>query len=163
MVAGICDGVLTALTLVAGKLLGPEAGVTASLALRVAVAAAISGAFIFFVAHYSVLRAELVEAERQLNLTESGRMATTHLGRAILTEAVCQALVTSLCSFAGALLPLLVGVLMPMLTIIVALVALGMLGAFLGHTVHGRPLFWAVGLFVGGIALTGVGFYLRIV
>jgi hypothetical protein len=56
LVAGLSDGILTALTLAAGKLLGPEAAMSPGLALRVALAAAVSGAFVFFVAHYAVLR-----------------------------------------------------------------------------------------------------------
>lgn len=163
VVAGLCDGILTALTLAAGKLLGPQAGISLSLSLRVAVAAAVSSAFVFFVAHYAVLRSDLYEAERQLNLTERGRMATTRLGNMVLEEAGCQALVSSLCSFSGALLPLLVGVWLPALGILVALAALALLGAFLGNTVHGRPLSWAVSLVVGGVVLAWVGFYLKIV
>jgi predicted membrane protein (TIGR00267 family) len=163
LVAGLGDGILTALTLAGGRLLGPEPAMSVGLALRVAVAASISGAFIFFVAHYAVLRGELVEAERQLNLTTHGRLVTTRLGRAALIEAASKALISTLFSFSGALLPLVAGVIWPVLAIVVALVALTLLGAILGRMAHGRPLIWAAGLLAGGIALAYIGLSLRIV
>jgi predicted membrane protein (TIGR00267 family) len=163
LVAGLGDGILTALTLAGGKLFGLEAAMSADLALRVAVAAAVSGAFIFFVAHYAVLRGELVEAERQLNLTEHGRMLTTRLGRAVLTEAGTKALVTAAFSFSGALLPLLVGVVWPILAVAVALAALTVLGGILGKMAHGRPLTWGASLLVGGIVVAYIGYSLRII
>lgn len=136
------------------------------LALRVGAAAAISGAFIFMVAHYAELRGELVEAERQLNLTAHGRFATTLLGRAAFNEAVVGALIASICTFCGALLPLLVGVFVPQvrwLAIVVALLALGLLGYFLAWAVYGHPLRWMIALVVGGIVLAFVGMQLDIV
>jgi predicted membrane protein (TIGR00267 family) len=163
LVAGLGDGILTALTLAGGKLLGPEAAMSFDLALRVAVAAAVSGAFIFFVAHYAVLRSELVEAERQLNLTEHGRLVTSRLGRAALIDAGSKAMVTAVFSFSGALLPLIVGVVWPVLALVVALAALTVLGSSLGKIAHGRPLIWAVSMLAGGIAVAYIGFSLKIV
>jgi predicted membrane protein (TIGR00267 family) len=113
LVAGFCDGILTALTLASGKILDSNSSVTAGLALRVAAAAGISGAFTFFVAHYAELRGELFEAEKQLNLTTHGRLAKSRLGRAVLFESMIGASVASICSFWGALIPLTVTVLTP--------------------------------------------------
>lgn len=163
LVAGLGDGILTALALAGGKLLEPQASMSADLALRVAIAAASSGAFIFFVAHYAVLRGELVEAARQLNLTDEGRLVATRLGRSALIEAATKALITAAFSFSGALLPLLVGVVWPLLAIAVALAALAVLGATLGHMAHGGRLTWALSLLVGGIAVAAIGYALRIV
>jgi predicted membrane protein (TIGR00267 family) len=163
LVAGLCDGILTALTLAAAKLLGPATAMSPGLALRVAVAAGASGAFIFFAAHYAVLRGELVEAERQLSLTGHGKLASTRLGRAALREAAGRALASSLSSFCGALLPLMVGAYLPVIAILLALAALAALGTVLGATVHGRPLSWAAGLSAGGIVLATLGLYLKIV
>lgn len=163
LVAGFGDGILTALILAGGTLLGPEAAMSFSLALRVAVAAAVSGAFIFFVAHYAVLRGELVEAERQLNLTERGRLVTTRLGGAALAEAGSKAVITAVFSFTGALLPLMIGVVWPILAIIVALAALTFLGIILGKMAHGRAPAWAISLLVGGIVVAYIGFILGIV
>ncbi len=163
LVAGLGDGTLTALTLAGGKLLGPKAAISPGLSLRVAVAAAVSGAFIFFVAHYAVLRAELVEAERQLSVTEHGRLVATRLGTAALTEAWSKALVTAALSFTGALLPLLVGAVWPIAGIAVALTALTLLGVVLGRMARGRPLTWGLSLLVGGIVVAYVGYLLDIV
>ena len=54
-VLGLTDGILTALTLGAGHMLAAAAPATPGLAFRVAGAAAVSGAFVFLVAHYADL------------------------------------------------------------------------------------------------------------
>lgn len=166
LVAGWCDGILTALTLASGKLLEANIPIDFSLALRVATAAAVSGGFILFVAHYAELRGELVEAERQLNLMSRGRFATTRLGRAVLREAVLGSLIAGICSFCGALLPLMVGALLPdqsWCAIAVALVTLALLGGVLGKVVYGSPLRWSVALLLSGMLLAYVGLQLDII
>ena len=165
LVAGLSDGILTALTLGAGHMLPGSSPMSVSLALRVACAGAVSGAFVFFVAHYAERRGELVEAERQLNLTSHGRLATSRLGRAAIKEAAIQAAIASGCSFCGASLPLLVSALIPQprwLGVLVALMVLCLLGYFLAHTVYGHALRWMAGLLLGGIALTLLGVWLDI-
>ncbi|MBN9121865.1 MAG: hypothetical protein J0I06_22445 [Planctomycetes bacterium] len=166
LIAGVCDGILTALTLTAARLLDPASPVGYGLAVRVAAAAFLSGAFVFFVAHYAELRVQLVRAERELNLTSHGRLATTRLGRAVAAEAATAALVASLACFAGALIPLLVAAAIPRPTwlgIGVAIAALGVLGGILGWAVYGRPLRWAVLLTAGGGVLTAIGAQLHVV
>jgi predicted membrane protein (TIGR00267 family) len=165
LVAGLSDGILTALTLGAGHMFPGHPPMSLSLAVRIGLAGAISGAFIFMVAHYAELRGALVEAERQLNLARHGRFATTRLGRAAFIEAVIGALIASACTFCGALLPLLVGVCVPQirwLSIVVALLALGLLGYLLALTVYGHPLRWVAAVMVGGVALAYVGMQLGI-
>ncbi len=166
LVAGLCDGILSALILAAGRILNPGLPMSSGLAFRVAAAAAISGAFIFFVAHYAELRGDLVRAEKHLNLRPHGKLVTSKLGHVILWEATEGALIASACSFCGALLPLLFGVYLPgppWLAVALALFALAMLGVFLARTVHGSPFNWAVGLMLGGAFLTGVGAELHII
>jgi len=165
LVAGLSDGILTALVLGAGHMLPGRLPMDPGLALRVGTAAAVSSAFVFLVAHYAELRGKLVEAERQLNLTKHGQFATTRLGRAALIEAMVGALIASLSTFCGALLPLLVGAFMPQvrwLAIVVALLALGLLGYFLARMVYGHPLYWMIALTVGGILLALLGMRLNI-
>ena len=165
LVAGLSDGILTALTLGAGHMLPGSAPMGVSLALRVACAAAVSGAFIFFVAHYAERRGELVEAERQLNLTSHGRLATSRLGRAAMREAVVQAAIASGCTFCGALLPLMASALIPQPRwpgALVALLALCLLGYFLARTVYGHILRWMLGLVLGGVVLALLGVWLDI-
>ena len=103
---GLADGILSALLLASGRLLGSDRGVDASLALRVAAGALATSGFVFYVGRYAELRGRLMHAERQLNLTSRGRLATTHLGRAVLFEALGDAAVSGASCFAGALLPL---------------------------------------------------------
>jgi Uncharacterized membrane protein len=166
LVAGLTDGILTALTLGAGHMFLSGSQITVGLAFRVAFAAAISGAFIFLVAHYADLRGELVEAERQLNLTSHGKLAASQLGRAAFFDAVIKAMVASLCTFAGALLPMLVGALIARprwLPMAVSLAALSLLGFFLARTVWGRPWRWMLALVLAGVVLTYLGAKLKIV
>ncbi len=165
LVAGLCDGILTALTLGAGRLFDVAAPMNFDLALRVATAGGVSGLFIFVVAHYAELRNQLIEAERQLNMTTRGQLATTRLGRAILQEALLGGSISGTCSFLGAVYPLSVGALFPRrawVAIAAALVALGALGVCLARSVHGNIVGWSLTLVLGGAFLTFVGVQLRI-
>jgi predicted membrane protein (TIGR00267 family) len=166
LVAGLCDGILTALILAGGTLLQAESSMSLGLALRIAAAASVAGAFIFFVAHYADLRKELVDAERQLNVLEHGRFASTRLGKAVLWDALVSALINSMCSFIGALIPLLASMIPAgpaWLGGAVALAALVLLGFLLGRAAYGSALSWAVGLGVAGVIVAYIGMKLRIV
>ncbi|WP_321969162.1 hypothetical protein [Paraburkholderia tropica] len=154
------DGILTALVLGAGHMIAGRTQVTWWLALCVSMAAAISGLFIFDVAHYAELRSELLEAERQLNLTQHGRLVATRLGRAAFIDALMGALVAGGSTFARALMPLSVTVMAPrsaFLSIGAALAALAVLGYLLARTVYGRPLHWMLALVLGGAVLACMG------
>jgi predicted membrane protein (TIGR00267 family) len=165
-VAGLSDGILTALILAGGSLVHAGSAMSLGLALRVATAAAVAGAFIFFAAHYADLRSELVQAERQLNLRSHGRFATTQLGKAVLRESVVSALIDSVCTFIGALIPLSASMIPyapAWLGAAVAIAALALLGVLLGKAVYGSPLRWALGLAVAGGCVGYIGMKLRIV
>jgi predicted membrane protein (TIGR00267 family) len=134
--------------------------------LRVAAAAAVAGAFVFFVAHYAELRSELVHAERQLNLLSHGRFAASRLGQAVLRESFVGAMIASLCTFIGALIPLLASMIPSgptWLGGVVAVAALALLGFLLGRAVYGNPARWALGLAVAGVLVAYLGMKLRIV
>jgi predicted membrane protein (TIGR00267 family) len=166
IVLGLTDGILTALTLVAGRLVAASGSITLGLALRIAAAAAVSSAFILFVARYAELRGELVRAERQLNLTARGRLATTRLGYAVLREAMAAASVASVCSLLGALVPLVAGMVIPgpaWLAIIAAIGALGGVGAGLGRALYGSVGRWALAMVVAGLIVSAAGAKLHIV
>ncbi len=161
---GVSDGILTALIL-AGATVLRGSGLTMSLALRVGAVAFVSVVFTVFVAEYSQYRSELAGAERQLNFTTSGRLATTHLGRAVLRDAMIGALVASAASFVGAVFPLAMGAVLPRaswVALVVALAALGGLGIVLASSVGGRRFFWAASLIVAGSAVLVIGVQLDI-
>lgn len=165
-VAGLSDGILTALILTGGTLMDPESSLSWSLSLRVAAAAAVAGAFIFFVAHYADLRSELVRAERQLNLLSHGRFATTQLGKTVLRESIVSAVIDSVCTFIGALIPLSAGMIPygpAWLGAAVAVAALALLGFLLGRATYGNPLNWALTLAVAGALVAYIGMKLNIV
>ncbi len=166
LVLGFSDGILTALTLAAGRLMTAGQPVSFSLGLRIAAGAFASGAFVFFVARYSELRRELIRAERQLNLTSHGQLATSHLGTQALQEALLSGLLSSLAAFCGALVPLLAAALVPAhgwVSIAAALVTLALLGVGLARAVHGRVIYWLLALMAGGAVLSVIGAYLKIV
>lgn len=166
IVLGVSDGVLTALILATGSLVDPRRHIAMNMALRISASALATGAFVFFVARYSQLRAELVVAERQLNLTSHGRLASSKLGRAVLSEAVVAASLSSLSSFVGAMIPLTVAALVPShgwAALAAALVTLALLGAGLAKVSFGSPLYWSSTLVAGGVVLSILGAQLRIV
>jgi predicted membrane protein (TIGR00267 family) len=165
-VLGLSDGILTALTLAAGQLTEPHHQMPLARGIRIAVAALVSSAFVFYVAHYAQLRGELVHAERQLNLMSHGHLASTRLGRSVRMEALVSAVLSSVASFWGALIPLLTGVLLPTLRwgpIVTSLASLGVLGIALARVVHGSYWLWCGGLVTGGVLLSLVGIWLHIV
>lgn len=163
LVIGVTDGILTALTLAAGRIVEQSQPLTIGLALRISGAASLSGVFVFFTAEYIRLRGELVRSERQLNLTAGGRLATTRLGRAVLIETITSAVVSSTCNFLGALIPLIAGTIVSWLAIVVALLFLAILGVGAGRAIHGNPFVWALALVVAGGILTFAGIKFRIV
>lgn len=167
IVAGLVDGILSALVLAAGRLVDPGGeGNALGLAIRVGIAAGSSSMFVFFVAHYAQLRLELVRHERELNLTRHGKLAATKLGRRIFFESLHKALLACAFSFAGALFPLILCAAMPSpvwLGLAIAIFTLAGLGALLAKTFYGSPTVWAAMLFVGGILVALIGTKLKLV
>jgi predicted membrane protein (TIGR00267 family) len=162
---GLSDGILNALVLAAGAVLGAKGGVSFSLAARVSAVAFVTGAIMFFVGEYAQLRAELVRAERELNMTRSGRLATGALGRRARAGAAVAAATASVSSLIGALVPLVIGAMLPAqhwLPLALAIGALGGLGAVLARAVHGNPLAWALAMVVCGAVAAVVGVELKL-
>ncbi len=165
VVAGLIDGILNALTLAAGKLL-ERGGGSLSLVIKVGVATAGTTLFVFFVAHYAELRAELIHAERELNLLSHGRLATTRLGQQVLRESFAAAMIASFCGLIGSAIPLLLSLALPgspMIGIGVTITLLGVLGAALARSFFGSPAIWALALMIGGVALSFIGVKLNVV
>ena len=158
---GVSDGILTALILASAAVLRARGdALSLSLACRVGVVAFVTGIFTVFVAEYAQLRNELARAERELNMTSSGRLATGHLGRAALREAAGAAAVASVSSFFGAAAPLLIGAGLrshPWIALVIAVAGLGGLGAALAGMFGGRRPRWTVALMVGGVVVAIVG------
>jgi predicted membrane protein (TIGR00267 family) len=166
IVAGLIDGILTALTLAAAKILHHDGSLSLALVGKVGAASACATVFVFFVAHYTELRAELVRSERELNLLAHGRLATTRLGRQVLRESAVGAIVASICSLIGAMLPLFFSFLfpgMPLAGLALTVLLLGILGAALAWSTFGSPIVWALGMMAGGIVLAVIGVKLDIV
>jgi predicted membrane protein (TIGR00267 family) len=162
---GTSDGILNALVLASASLVHDDTTVTFTLAARVAAAALVTAIFTYFVAEYANLRSQLRHAEHQLNITEAGRLATSHLGHRIRTDAARATLLAGTCSFLGALGPLLLGAATPSapwLCLPIAIGALGGLGAILARAVHGTTLKWATIMMASGTVITAIGIQLDI-
>jgi predicted membrane protein (TIGR00267 family) len=164
LVIGPMDGMLTALTFAAGHLFEPGHPVDTYLMVRIAVAAAASGGFVFFVAEYARLRGELVHAEQHLTLTRARRLAQSHLGATVLFEAFRGALVATVSSFVGALLPAILGMLFAAAwtTPAIAVIILGLLGVVIARAARGNPIYWAAGAMITGVLVTAIGVFLDI-
>jgi predicted membrane protein (TIGR00267 family) len=165
LVIGLVDGILTALVLAAGKVTAAGESIALSDVFRLAVVACISAAFTFFVAQYSRFRHELVRAEKHLTLGSRAPLAKTQLGRAVLFESIIGSFVSGGCSFAGAIFPLLFAMVQPgaaWLSVGAPIAALGLLGGFLGRSVYGSAVLWAIGLIAIGGLLTFVGIQVHI-
>lgn len=94
-VIGPIDGILTALTFAAGRIVAAAQPIDLLLAIRIALAASLSGGFVFFVAEYARLRSELVHAGRHLTLPSARQLATSHLGSEIIREAFRGTMITT--------------------------------------------------------------------
>jgi predicted membrane protein (TIGR00267 family) len=162
---GLIDGLLTALVLTAGALLHGTANVAMGQALRVGVAAGLSGLFTVFVSDYARLRGELSHAARELNLTSVRPLLASRLSSKVRTQAAIAAFTTTACSFLGAMIPLASAAAWPVpwAAFLAASMALVIIGLVLGRIVGGRSLVWAGLLLVGGAAIGLAGVWLNVV
>lgn len=166
VVLGLTDGMLTALTLAAGRMVRSQSGLSISLAMRVAAASAVAGGIVFFTAELARRNQELVHAERQLNLLSHGRLATTRLGHFVLVESFTAAFTVTGSNFLGACLPFLAGLIfrrVVLAPILCTLLLLGALGAVIAKATYRSKTLWITGLVIAGGALAGLGVWLQIV
>lgn len=164
LVLGISDGILNALTLASSSVITGR-GLSVTLAVRVGVVALVSAVFAVFVSTYAELRASLSRSERELNMTRSGRLAATNLGRQVAAEATVAAVIASVASFAGAFLPLMIGALIPRqgwLALVAAVLALAVLGVALAKVAGGRAWRWAMVMLLAGVLVAAIGAELKI-
>lgn len=165
LVIGPVDGILTALTLAAGRIVSPDQVIDLALAIRIALAASLSGGFVFFVAEYARLRSDLVHAERHLSLSSAGQLAASQLGMDVLREALRGTFITAVAGFGGAMLPLVLGAIFSAvwwLTIAVAIAILGAMGIAVSRAIQGNPVYWAIALMVTGVLLSVAGILLHV-
>jgi len=167
LLLGLIDGILTVLVLATGHVLRyTETPLTLWLSMKVAFATSISGACIYFFSEYSRQRHRLIHAEKELNLATHGKLATTHLGRQILKETLRGVVVSSICNFAGAMLPLSIAMLFPQMqwiAIVIALLMLVFLGIGIASLVYGNALAWSLSLVSAGALVAFIGYKLDVV
>lgn len=165
LILGLTDGLLNALTLAAASLLGSGGSVTYGLALRIACVALITASFSVFVSDYAERRAALVRGSRQLNLTAHGHLATTRLGQLALRRSLAVMAIACSASFVGSLIPLMAGAAWPehsWIVVALCIACLAGLGSLLGQALAHHAWRWAGLMGCGGLAVTLLGFWLRI-
>ena len=164
IIAGLIDGILTALAFAAGRLIAGS-GASLDLAVRVAVATGLANAFVFFFAHYAELRTDLIGYERQLNLTSHGGLAASRLGRKALVQSLESAAIAAVWTIVGAMLALIVCIWVPeprWAGPLIDVALLGALGVILARSLHASAIKWAMALMLGGIVLTAAGVELHV-
>jgi VIT1/CCC1 family predicted Fe2+/Mn2+ transporter len=162
---GLSDGILNALILASAALLHGGRDLTIPFAMKVGCVAFVTAVFTMFVAEYAELRSHLSRATDQLNLSSSGHLASTHLGRRVILMAAQAALIASVSSFIGATIPLIVAGALPdasWIGLAVAIALLGALGVALAASVGGRWPRWVLGLILAGVAVAIIGSRLSI-
>ena len=165
IVLGVADGILNALTLASASLLTQDGAIGVGLAIRVAIAAFATAAFVFFVAQYADYRGQLVTAARHMSLRTSRRLTSTGIGSAIMRDAFAGTLITGCASFPGALIPLLIAAFIPSaswIAVPIAIAMLAALGAIVARVIDGAVLRWSIVLAAGGVLMTGIGYELKI-
>lgn len=164
LIAGLIDGILTALAFAAGRLI-EGSGATFDLAIRVALATGLANAFVFFFAHYAELRADLVGYERQLNFLSHGKLAASSLGRRALRQSLASGATAAVWTILGALIALIVCIWIPQprwTGPLIDVALLGALGVLLARSLHGSKWKWAISLMAGGLVLTAAGVELNV-
>jgi len=164
-VIGPIDGILTALTFAAGRIVTAAQPIEIWLAIRIALAASLSGGFVFFVAEYARLRGELVHAGQHLNLPSARQLETSRLGGEIIREAFYGTMIATAGGFSGAMLPLALGAIfttVSWMAIAVAVAVLAFLGVLVSRAVMGNPVYWAFVLMMMGVLFSIVGVLLNV-
>jgi VIT1/CCC1 family predicted Fe2+/Mn2+ transporter len=162
---GFSDGILNALILSSATLLKHARGLTVELALKVGCVAFVTAIITMFIAEYAQTRSNLSRATRQLNLSASGHLAATRLGRRAIIEAAQAALIASAASFAGATIPLAAAGSVPgvaWIGLVIAIALLGLFGVALAESLDGRWPRWVIGMILVGAVVTAIGSQLEI-
>lgn len=164
---GLIDGILTVLTLAAGKILDkPYSALSLAFAMRLAFVTSISGACVYFISEYSKQRIRLIHAEKELNLTKHGKFVTTNLGKQIYIETMGSVIITGICSFLGAFIPMFGAIFFPetaWISMIIALLILALLGWSVARMVYGNVFVWVISLFISGLIVSFIGYKLHVI
>lgn len=166
VVAGLVDGILNALILAAGRLVGHGDAPDLDLVVRVAAATGLTTIIVFFLAHYAEMRAELVRAERELNLSTHGQLATSRLGKKALQSAAVAAVIAAACGILGAMVSLLLCMVLPgppWVGLAAIFLLLGLLGALLAKSFYGSAILWGIAVALCGAVLAVAGIRIGII
>ncbi len=163
---GLSDGIITALILASGGIIGNTHHIDLYLAFRISFGSAFAGTFSYFIAQYAGLNEELHRTAMQLNLKSTGYLLRGHLGSEIFIESIIGALLAAIFGFLGAMIPLSSSLMIKnnvFIPLLVSYLSLAVLGFFISKTTAGRAPFWITVMVTVGVIVTVVGYYLKLI
>jgi predicted membrane protein (TIGR00267 family) len=157
---GFLEGIIVALGLGAKAVLDPTETNAAHIVLNAGVITAVINFTTSWFTELYHERAELLELERKMVISQRGHYLRTALYRTRLVHTLYRAASFGVSALVGAstLLPavfLFSGA--PLLGLVVPLSLLFAIGSALGHKTAGRPIIWGSSMVLAGICVTFVG------
>jgi VIT1/CCC1 family predicted Fe2+/Mn2+ transporter len=162
---GLSDGIITALILASGGILG-KSNIDLFEAFRISFGSAFAGAFSYFIAQYAGLNEELHRTALQLNLKSTDYLLKGHLGIQIFIESLLGAFIAAFFGFLGALIPLSSSLIIRSnieIPLLLSYTSLAVLGLFISKTTAGRSRFWVIVMVIVGIIVTVAGYELKLI
>ena len=159
-VLGLTEGIVLALGFGARIVFVPQEVTVGNVVLNAGVLAAVVNLVMSLFTELYQQRAELLDIERKMVISDMGRYFHTALYRTVQLRTLSRAASYSISAFAGAailFIPLSVVRQQPLLGLLIPLACLFGLGFYLGRQAAGNPVIWAIGMVSAGLVVTVVG------
>jgi len=159
-ILGVIEGIILAMGLGAKMLLAPGGVTPSNVILNAGILAAVIDLITSFFTELYQERAQLLNIQRQMVISQRGWFLRTSLYQHALSRVAQRSTTYSIAAFAGASIPLLpIYVLpnLPLLGLLLPLSLLFVLGFLMGKSAAGSPLIWGTGMVAAGLIVTVVG------
>lgn len=163
-ILGLTDGIITALIFTSGLISG-HSRIPLQLIIKFSLGSSIISAFSYFIAKYSELREELIDTSIRLDPSSPLHLLKGRQGILIMMEAVTEAGISVASGFFGAFITMFPSFLFPgvgHVSIISAIIILGVLGSLISRSLEGGWVRWSVTFVLIGISASLMGIYLNI-
>ena len=161
-VLGLIEGIIIALGLSSKALLGPSDVAGGNIVLNSGIFAAVVNLTTSLFTELHEARADLLDIERKLVISDRGRLFRTALYRAGRIQALFRAGTYGMTAFVGAFIPLVPLYFTwgePVFGLLLPLVSLFVLGFYLGRDTVGNPLVWGAGMTLAGVLVGLIGLF----
>ena len=161
-VLGLIEGIVVALGFGARLIFAPGEASAGNAVLNAGLLTATVNLITSLFAELHEERAELLDIERKMVISERGHLFRTALYRAAQIRTLTRAVNFSVSAFVGAsilIIPLRFVREEPLLGLLLPLIALFILGAYLGRQAASNPILWGAGMMLAGVLVTIVGRY----